>query len=344
MKKKILLLDALPGELFEKEVDGYSSPEIELIVNVQGDTQKYPQNSSYCFERVNIDANNMQQILSIAKKFGGFHAIKMRKNVPFRKELLYHLTDKELDTPLKIIGQAGVGVDHIDIQTANLLNIEVVNTPGSNAAAVAEFTLLQMLALLRQTDWHQQQLRKGRWTKNIYSPSRSLSDVCIGLVGSGAISRALLSLLKPFNPRVTILGSSRFTAEDASMLGVNRASSLRALVSQNDIISLHLPLTAETRHLINSDILPYFTKGACLLNTARGNLVDETALVSFMQEHPGWISGVALDTFENEGAQYSTPIQGVDGVLLTPHIAGSTTSAVLNAALRIQQTILARLR
>ncbi|MBD1226037.1 NAD(P)-dependent oxidoreductase [Xenorhabdus griffiniae] len=296
MKKKIFLLDTLPGELFDKEINGYLSPDIELVINI-----------------------------------------------PVRKDLLCNLVGKKLTTPLQVIGQAGVGLNHIDIQAAESLKIEVINTPGSNATAVAEFTLLQMLALLHRTDWHQRQMRGGSWTKTMRPPSRSLNDISIGLVGSGAISQALLHLLKPFTSQVTILGSPRFTDENAEALGVRRASNIKALVTSNDMISLHLPLTTETHYLINSAILPHFRKGAYLLNTARGGLIDEKALALFMQQNPGWLSGVALDTFENEGEQFSTPIQAFDEALLTPHIAGSTSSAILNAALKVQQAILSKL-
>ncbi|WP_426575650.1 NAD(P)-dependent oxidoreductase (plasmid) [Xenorhabdus stockiae] len=146
-----------------------------------------------------------------------------------------------------------------------------------------------------------------------------------------------------FTPQVTILGSSRFTDKKAEAMGVRRASNINALLIDNDIISLHLPLTTETYHLINSVTLPHFKKGAYLLNMARGGLIDEKALASFMHQNPGWISGVALDTFENEGEHFSTPMRAFDEVLLTPHIAGSTSSAILNSALKVQQAILSNL-
>ncbi|WP_446470981.1 NAD(P)-dependent oxidoreductase [Xenorhabdus stockiae] len=343
MKKKIFLLDTLPGTLFEKEINGYLSPDIELVINIPDDIQINSQNHNYRFERVNINTQNAQQILSVAKRFGGFHAIKLRKNIPLRRNLLCSLVEKELITPLQVIGQAGVGLNHIDIQTAESLKIEVINTPASNATAVAEFTLLQMLALLHQTDWHQRQMREGIWTKTMRPSSNSLSDVKIGLVGSGAISQALLHLLKPFAPQVTILGSHRFTDKKAEALGVRRAYNIKSLLIDNDIISLHLPLNTETHHLINRAILPHFRKGAYLLNMARGGLIDEKALASFMQQNPAWISGVALDTFENEGESFSTPMKDFDEALLTPHIAGSTSSAILNSALKVQQAILSYL-
>jgi len=344
MKKKIFLFDVLPGALFEQEITGYLAPDITLVVNMPPDhARQYIPCRHGDIEQVHIDTRDEQQVFSVAKRFGGFHAIKLRKNVPVSQRLLCLLTGKELATPLQIIGQAGVGLNHIDINTAHALNIEVINTPGSNAAAVAEFTLLQMLALLRQTDWHQRQLRQGRWTKNKRPPSRSLREMTIGLVGSGAISQALLALLKPFEPQVSILGSQRFTTEHAAALSVRRASNIHELVSSNDMISLHLPLTAETRYLINSSLLPYFRQGAYLLNTARGDLIDEHALALFMRQHPEWIAGVALDTFENETEPFSSPIQVFDEALLTPHIAGTTSSALLNAALSVQQDILNRL-
>lgn len=200
-----------------------------------------------------------------------------------------------------------------------------------------------MLALLRHTGWHQEQLRKGNWTKNVRVPSCSLSDSSIGLVGCGAISRALIELLKPFQSPVSVLSSSRFTDEEARRLGVIRVDTIEQLLNENDIISLHLPLKLETHHMINEFVFSCFRKGAYLINTSRGGLIDEQGLTVFMQQHPGWISGVAVDTFESEGADFSSPLQQSEEVLLTPHIAGTTQTALLNAALRVQEGILIRL-
>lgn len=342
MKRRIMLLDVLPDELSIKEIAGYISPEIALIVNL-------PQNGCHAyqtqrhFESVSINIHDEEQIMAVARQFGGFDAIKLRKNVPLRKELLCALTADDLATRLKVIGQAGVGLNHIDTGAAEELGIDVFNTPGANATAVAEFTLLQMLALLRQTNWHQDQMRRGHWSKSARPPARSLSDISVGLAGSGAISRALIALLKPFQCPVTVLGSSRFTDKNADELGVMRADDLLALLSGNDVISLHLPLNADTHHMLNASVFPCIRKGAYLLNMSRGGLIDETALAAFMQQHPGWISGVALDTFEAEREPFYSPLQESEYALLTPHIAGTTETALLTSALRVQQGILSRL-
>ncbi|MCH9405934.1 NAD(P)-dependent oxidoreductase [Pantoea agglomerans] len=342
MKRRIMLLDVLPDELSIKEIAGYISPEIALIVNL-------PQNGCHAyqaqrhFESVSINIHDEEQILAVARQFGGFDAIKLRKNVPLRKELLCALTADDLATRLKVIGQAGVGLNHIDTGAAEELGIDVFNTPGANATAVAEFTLLQMLALLRQTNWHQDQMRRGHWSKSARPPARSLGDISVGLAGSGAISRALIALLKPFQCPVTVLGSSRFTDKDADELGVMRAVDLLALLSGNDMISLHLPLNSDTHYMLNASVLPCIRKGAYLLNMSRGGLIDETALAAFMQQHPGWISGVALDTFEAEREPFYSPLQESEYALLTPHIAGTTETALLTSALRVQQGILSRL-
>lgn len=337
-----MLLDVLPDELSTKEIAGYFSPDIELIVNLPNNGCHAYQGQGH-FERVSINTQDEGEILAVARQFGGFDAIKLRKNVPLRKELLCALTGDDLATGLKVIGQAGVGLNHIDTGAAEALGIDVFNTPGANATAVAEFTLLQMLALLRQTHWHQAQMRRGHWTKAARPPARSLSDVSVGLVGSGAISRALIALLKPFQCPVTVLGSSRFTDKDADKLGVIRADDLPGLLSGNDVISLHLPLNSDTRYMLNASVLPCMKKGAYLLNMSRGGLIDETALAAFMQQHPGWISGVALDTFEAESEPFYSPLQESEYALLTPHIAGTTETALLNSALRVQQGILSRL-
>ncbi|PWK94644.1 D-3-phosphoglycerate dehydrogenase [Pantoea allii] len=341
MKSKIFLLDVLPGKLSAKEIEGYLSDNTELIVNTQVHFSLPSQNDSV--HQVNIDTNKFREIVAVAEDYGGIDAIKLRKNVPIGPDLLLALTRDTLDTRLKVIAQAGVGLNHIDKVMAESLGIDVFNTPGSNALAVAEFTLLQMLAMLRHSGWHQSKMRRGIWSKTALPPARSLCDVSVGLAGSGAISQALIHLLSPFQMPVTVLGSSRFTDEMAARLGVIRAENIEALLSNNDVISLHLPLNSETYHLINSSVLPLFKTGSYLINTSRGGIVDEKALAQFMNQHPGWIAGTALDTFESEGDHFFSPLQKYSEAFLTPHIAGSTESALINAAIRAQQGILDRL-
>ncbi|MDC7872023.1 hypothetical protein TH60_21260 [Pantoea ananatis] len=341
MKTKIFLLDVLPGKLSAKEIEGYLSDSTELIVNTQTPCSLPSQN--YSVHRVNVDTHNFREIVAVADDHGGIDAMKLRKNVPIGPELLLALTRETLDTRLKIIAQAGVGLNHIDLVMAESLGIDVFNTPGSNASAVAEFTLLQMLAMLRHSCWHQSKMRRGIWSKTALPPARSLCDVSVGLAGTGAISQALIHLLRPFKMPVTVLGSSRFTDEMAAGLGVFRAENIESLLSNNDVISLHLPLNSETYHLINSSVLPLFKTGSCLINTSRGGIVDEHALAQFMHKHPGWIAGAALDTLESEGEHFFSPLQKNDEALLTPHIAGSTESALINAAIRAQEGILTRL-
>lgn len=140
MRHKIFLLDVLPGELATKEITGYLSPDIDLVINL-------PQNAPLpagisCGNRVSIDTQDEKQIETVVRHFGGVDAIKLRKNVPLRRGLLHALTSNNLVTPLKIIGQAGVGLNHIDTLAAEALGIDVFNTAASNALAVAEFTLL----------------------------------------------------------------------------------------------------------------------------------------------------------------------------------------------------------
>lgn len=340
MALKIFLLDVLPGALSEKEIEGYISDGTELIVNMPA--ERHLPSLAESVHIVNINTQKFTEILAVAKDYGGIDALKLRKNVPICAELMHSLVSDDYSTHLKVIAQAGVGLNHIDIVTAESLGIEVFNTPGSNASAVAEFTLLQMLAMLRQSGWHETQMRNGIWTKTTKAPARSMSDITVGLAGSGEITRALISYLKPFQTPITVFGSSRFTEEHAKKMGVSRAKNIKELLS-NDVISLHLPLVPDTQYMLNAAVLPFLKKGACLINTSRGGLIDESALATFMRENPGWISGVAVDTFEFEGEKFWSPLQDREEALLTPHIAGSTESALLNAAIRAQQGILSRL-
>ena len=220
---------------------------------------------------------------------------------------------------LKLIQKIGVGVNTIDIKAATARSIAVCNMPGTNSQAVAEMTLGLMLAVLRKLRAFDGQLREtGRWR----SPAGWQDDLgeikgrTIGLVGFGAVPIILAPILSAMGARV--LYCSRSSKPDQPYRQVSKAE----LLAGSDVISLHLPETAETRHWLDADAITQMKPGAVLINTARGGLVDESALVSALQS--GKLAGAGLDVFAAEPVTGDSAVLQLSNVVVTPHVAWLT--------------------
>ncbi|WP_241844599.1 NAD(P)-dependent oxidoreductase [Kitasatospora sp. CB01950] len=246
--------------------------------------------------------------------------------MPLRAAFLAAATDATLVNRLRVVGRAGVGTDHVELAAAARYGVAVTHTPGSNANAVAEFTLAQLLALTRDLPAYNEAAHRGHWRAPT-APTVELSELTLGIVGMGRIGRALAE-------RATALGMdvqaiSRHPAEAS----VPRAHSLDALLATSDVVSLHLPLTVQTRGLIGRTELALMRPGSILLNTARGGIVDEQALADALRDPAHPLAAAAVDTFEQEHAAFASPLFGLPNALLTPHVAGMSRSAVATAAL-----------
>ncbi len=226
-----------------------------------------------------------------------------------------------------MIGRAGAGTDHVDLAAAARLGVTVTHTPGSNAVAVAEFALGQILALTRRLVDLNAAAHQGRWTSP--PPARGLSELTLGVAGLGRIGRALAVRASTLGMRV--LGWSR---NPVRIEGVEQLGSLEQLLAASDVLSLHLPLTADTHGLLGPTELALLRPGALLVNTARGGLVDEHALAAALRDPAHPLAGAAVDTFEHEHAAFASPLCGLPNALLTPHVAGMTHAAMEQAALR----------
>ena len=220
---------------------------------------------------------------------------------------------------LKLIQKIGVGVNTIDIKAATARSIAVCNMPGTNSQAVAEMTLGLMLSVLRKLSAFDGQLREtGRWR----SPAGWQDDLgeikgrTIGLVGFGAVPMILAPILSAMGARV--LYCSRSSKPDQPYRQVSKAE----LLADSDVISLHLPETAETRHWLDTDAITQMKPGAVLINTARGGLVDEFALVSALQS--GKLAGAGLDVFAAEPVTGDSAVLQLSNVVVTPHVAWLT--------------------
>ena len=220
---------------------------------------------------------------------------------------------------LRLIQKIGVGVNTIALDAARARGIAVCNMPGSNSQAVAEHALMLMLAALRRVVPLDAATRAGRgWAL----PTDALDDCgelagrCVGLVGYGAVPQRLAPVLQALGARVLHTSRSGAGAGDPGW------RTLDALLDEADVVSLHVPLTPETQGLLNAARIARMRRGAILVNTARGALIDEAALLAALRS--GHLRAAGMDVFEHEPARASNPLLALDNVVATPHVAWLT--------------------
>ncbi|HEX7513833.1 MAG TPA: phosphoglycerate dehydrogenase, partial [Candidatus Methylomirabilis sp.] len=224
---------------------------------------------------------------------------------------------------LKLISIWGTGTDNVDLPAAAARGVTVTNTPGANAIAVAEHTVALMLAVAKQLASADQAMRQGGWPRNLVPQLRGKR---LGLVGTGLIGREVAAMARGLGMEV-VAWTFHPSARLADSLGL-RYVEIDELLRTSDIVSLHLRATPETRHFLNRARLAMLKPGAILVNTARGALIDEAALVECLREKR--IARAGLDVFEAEPLPAGHPLLGLPNVLLTPHAAGMTPEVIQN--------------
>ena len=233
---------------------------------------------------------------------------------------------------LKFVAVSRGGPVNIDMKAARERGIVVVNTPGRNASAVAEFTIGAILAETRNITKGHDALRKGEYRGDLYRADvtgRELHEMTVGLVGYGEVGRRVVKLLKAFGCRILVADPYvQLTVEDLRD-GVVQTS-LDTLLAEADVISLHARVTAETTKMINEEVLRRMKPDATLVNTARGPLLDYDALYRVMAE--GHLRGAMLETFAVEPVPSDWPLLQLPNITLTPHIAGASVHTVRYAA------------
>jgi phosphoglycerate dehydrogenase-like enzyme len=228
---------------------------------------------------------------------------------------------------LKLVQRLGVGYENIDLEAASQYNVPVCYMPDFNAATVAEHTFSLILALLRRVFESTLLMKATQWpiltiaAKGIFE----LQGKTLGLVGLGAIGQEVAKRARPFEVELCYYDQHRLHASEEAALGISYVS-LDRLLETSDIVSLHLPLTPETRHMIGKEELRRMKRTALLINTARGAIVDEEALAETLEE--GVIAGAGLDVFAEEPLDPRHPLRRCQNVLLTPHSAGQTREAM----------------
>src|SRR3984885_5450991 len=222
---------------------------------------------------------------------------------------------------LRVIGRAGVGVDNIDAEAATRRGIVVMNTPGANAVAVAELTIALMLALARKLPIANATMHAGKWEKKSLQGAE-LRGKTLGILGLGRVGLEVAKRARGFG--LEIIGSDPFVSAAVARENGISLLPLEELFGKADYLTLHVGLTPQTQGIINAKTLATMKKGVRIINCARGELVEDAALVDALKS--GHVAGAALDVFTEEPPK-SSPYFELDNVILTPHIAGSTAEA-----------------
>ena len=239
---------------------------------------------------------------------------------------------------LKIVAKHGVGYDSIDVAAATALRIPVLISASANFESVAEHAMGLMLSLAKDIPRMDTRMHQGFWDKTQYR-GVELFRKTLGLIGFGRIGRRVSQLMAPL--RMKILISDPYIPQESIPAEIQRVSPLENLLKEADIVSLHCPLTGETRNLIGNKELRTMKKTAFLINTARGGVVDEEALIAALRE--GEIAGAGLDTFSKEPPDDLRRLCEAGKLVLTPHIAASTDAAFTRMGVEAVQNTLAAL-
>ncbi|MFD1766519.1 phosphoglycerate dehydrogenase [Sphingorhabdus buctiana] len=256
---------------------------------------------------------------------GQYDGLAIRSSTKVTKEIL------EAATNLKVVGRAGIGVDNVDIPAASAKGVVVMNTPFGNSITTAEHAIALMFALARQIPEANEQTQAGKWPKNDFM-GVEVTGKTLGLIGAGNIGSIVAS--RALGLKMKVVAFDPFlTPERAIEMGVEKAD-LDTLFAKADFITLHTPLTDQTRNILSAANIAKCKKGVRIINCARGGLVDEAALKAALDS--GHVAGAALDVFETEPAKES-PLFGTPNFICTPHLGASTNEAQVNVALQVAE-------
>jgi D-3-phosphoglycerate dehydrogenase len=237
----------------------------------------------------------------------------------------------EAATNLKVVGRAGIGVDNVDIPAASAKGVVVMNTPFGNSITTAEHAIALMFALARELPQADASTQAGKWEKNRFM-GVELTSKTLGLIGAGNIGSIVAD--RALGLKMKVVAFDPFlTPERAVDLGIEKVE-LDQLLARADFITLHTPLTDQTRNILSRDNLAKTKKGVRIINCARGGLIDEAALKDMLES--GHVAGAALDVFVEEPAK-DNALFGTPGLVATPHLGASTTEAQVNVAIQVAE-------
>ena len=270
------------------------------------------------------------EMLGLLGEGGGWEALIVRSQTRVDSELL-----SAAAPGLSVVGVASVGVDRIDVEAATRAGVMIVNAPTGNTIAAAEHTMALMLALMRHIPNAHASIGVGEWERARYT-GRELRGKTLGIIGLGKIGKAVARRSTGFEMRV-IAADPYLTEEQASEVGAKLVG-LAELLHRSDVITVHTPLTAQTRHLLGRSQLAATRPGAFVLNVARGGIVDEQALADALAS--GQLAGAAVDVYSAEPMAPDNPLRTAPNVVLTPHLGASTTEAQDRVGLEMAEQVL----
>ena len=241
----------------------------------------------------------------------------------------------EAGKKLKVIGRAGTGVDNIDVEAATEKGIVVMNTPGANTIAAAEHAIAMLMSLARKIPQANASMKQGKWEKKKFMGVEVRNKV-LGIIGIGRIGSYVAKMAQGLN--MEVIAYDPYISEDAATSMGIRLVSLDELLETADFVSIHTPLTSETKYMIDKEKLLKMKKNAFLINCARGGIVKEEDLYEVLAS--GHLAGAALDVFEEEPISPDNPLLKLDNVICTPHIGASTKEAQEVVAIAIAQQII----
>ncbi len=272
-------------------------------------------------EKAEIAQVDEGSVEDLKEKLKGAYAVFLGTWVKFTAELM------DISPDLKVISRTGVGVDNVDIAAATNRGIMVLNTPHANAVSVAEHAVTLMLALAKQLFFLDSSIRADNFKARRLNLPIDVDGKTLGLIGCGGIGRMVAQKCRNgFN--MNVMGYDPYLK--AAPEGIELVTQLEEIYRRSDFVSIHLPLTAETRNLINADSLAHFKSSAILINTSRGGIVEEAALAQAL--NAGQIAGAGLDVFTQEPVPLNSPLMQARNLIMTPHSAALTQECVVRVA------------
>jgi D-3-phosphoglycerate dehydrogenase len=274
-----------------------------------------------------VDVNTKLTPDELKNLIKNYDALLVRSATKVTKDVI------NLSCSLKIIGRAGVGLDNVDLEAASKKGIIVVNTPGGNTISTAEHTFSMLLALSRNIPQADLSMKKGEWERKRFM-GVELYGKTLGIVGLGRIGTEVAKRALSFGMKV-LAYDPYLSADKAKELGIEPVG-LDGIYKNSDYITVHTPLTEETRHMISEKEFGLMKKGVRVINCARGGIIDESALMKAIES--GKVAGAAFDVYEEEPPKGS-PLLKSDKVVLTPHLGASTEEAQVNVAIDVANTV-----
>jgi D-3-phosphoglycerate dehydrogenase len=276
-------------------------------------------------ERLGLDPGALREAIP------PYQALIVRSQVQVDRELI------AAGSSLRVVARAGVGLDNINVGAARDAGITVVNAPDGNTIAAAEHTLALLLAVARRIPAADAAVRAGEWTR-ARTVGVELRGRTLGIIGLGRIGLAVADRARAFGMR--LVGFDPYATPEVAAAHAIEVLALASLLERADVVTVHVPLTDETTHLLDQAALARLKPGAIVLNLARGGIVDEAALAEGLRT--GRLGGAGIDVYEHEPPADS-PLLSSPNVVLTPHIAASTSEAQVAVGVEIAQRVIAAL-